>query len=247
MTATDMSIDLEMIADAAGVVAEAFGLGQQASPIDDWAVDDGDQVIGAIVAGPDPFHLYLAVNVGIAGRLLSDHDRLVAGLTEAVRSLVGPTAAFTLEEVGITVGHPEAFAGIFDGGQLCAIFGVASMDAAARMAAGDAGTADATATSADVFEPQSFQMGDGHGLVNAGALELLSDVEMEVTVELGRTSMPIRDLLSLQPGMVVEIDRAAGAPIDVLVNGRRIASGEVVVIDEEFGVRITEIIAVGER
>ena len=49
MTATDMSIDLEMIADAAGVVAEAFGLGQQASPIDDWAIDDGDQVIGRAV------------------------------------------------------------------------------------------------------------------------------------------------------------------------------------------------------
>jgi flagellar motor switch protein FliN/FliY len=57
--------------------------------------------------------------------------------------------------------------------------------------------------------------------------------------------MPIRDLLSLQPGMVVEIDRAAGAPIDVLVNGRRIACGEVVVIDEEFGIRITEIVAGG--
>jgi flagellar motor switch protein FliN/FliY len=233
-----MSIDLEMIADAAGVVAEAFGLGQQASPIADWAIDDGDQVIGAIVAGPDPFRIYLAVNVGIAGRLLSDPDRLVAGLTEAARSLVG-AAAFTIEEVGLTAGSPEAFAGIFDGGELCAIFGVASLEAAARQAAEPA--------QADVFEPQSFQMGDGHGLVNAGALELLSDVEMEVTVELGRTSMPIRDLLSLQPGMVVEIDRAAGAPIDVLVNGRRIASGEVVVIDEEFGVRITEIIAVGDR
>ena len=246
MTATDMSIDLEMIADAAGVVAEAFGLGQQASPIDDWAIDDGDQVIGAIVAGPDPFRIFLAVNVGIGGRLLSDHDRLVSGLTEAARSLVG-AAAFTLEDVGPTVGSPEAFAGIFDGGQLCAIFGVASMEAAARQAAGDTGDAHVAAAPADVFEPQSFQLGDGHGLVNAGALELLSDVEMEVTVELGRTSMPIRDLLSLQPGMVVEIDRAAGAPIDVLVNGRRIASGEVVVIDEEFGVRITEIIAVGDQ
>jgi hypothetical protein len=106
VTATDMSIDLEMIADAAGVVAEAFGLGQQASPIDDWAIDDGDQVIGALVAGPDPFHVYLAVNVGIAGRLLSDHDRLVAGLTEAARSLVGATASFTIEEVGPTAARP---------------------------------------------------------------------------------------------------------------------------------------------
>ncbi len=245
MTATDMSIDLDMITNAARSVADAFGLGQQASPIDGWAIDDGDQVLGAVVAGDDPFHLYLAVNAGIAGRLLADRDRLVAGLTDAARALVGPTTTFTLEQVGPAEGRPEAFAGIFDGDQLCAIFGVASMEAAARSAAGE----DVAAESAggDVFEPQAFQAADGLGLVNAGALELLSDVEMEVTVELGRTSMPIRDLLSLQPGMVVEIDRAAGAPIDVLVNGRRIASGEVVVIDEEFGVRITEIIAVGDR
>jgi flagellar motor switch protein FliN/FliY len=78
------------------------------------------------------------------------------------------------------------------------------------------------------------------------ALRILHDVDMVVTAELGRTRMPIRELLSLTPGMVVEIDRAAGAPIDLLVNGRLIASGEVVVIDEEFGVRITEIAAVDE-
>ena len=66
---------------------------------------------------------------------------------------------------------------------------------------------------------------------------------MVVTAELGRTTMPMRELLGLTPGVVVEIDRAAGSPIDLLVNGRRIASGEVVVIDEEFGIRITDIIA----
>ena len=64
---------------------------------------------------------------------------------------------------------------------------------------------------------------------------------MTVTAELGRTMMPVRELLGLSPGMVVEIDRMAGAPIDLLVNGRRIAVGEVVVIDEEYGIRITEI------
>lgn len=247
MTATDISIDLDQIADAAGVVAEAFGLGQQASPIDGWEVDDGDLVIGAVVNGDDPFYLYLAVNASIGARLMHDPDRLSAGLAEAARSLVGRSASFTIEEVAPTTGSPEAFAGIFDQGQLCAIFGIASMEAAARSAAGDTGPAPEPLPTADTFEPQALNMADNQFLVNAGALELLSDVEMEVTVELGRTSMPIRELLSLQPGMVVEIDRVAGAPIDVLVNGRRIASGEVVVIDEEFGVRITEIVAVGDR
>jgi flagellar motor switch protein FliN/FliY len=65
---------------------------------------------------------------------------------------------------------------------------------------------------------------------------------MGVTAELGRTRMTVRDLLSLTPGSVVELDRAAGSPVDVLVNGTLIARGEVVVIDEEFGIRISEII-----
>lgn len=75
-----------------------------------------------------------------------------------------------------------------------------------------------------------------------GPIELLHEVEMGVTVELGRTRMLVRDILALSPGSVVELDRAAGAPIDVLVNGTLIARGEVVVIDEEFGIRITEVI-----
>lgn len=74
------------------------------------------------------------------------------------------------------------------------------------------------------------------------SLDLLHDVEMGVTAELGRTRMTVRDLLSLTPGSVVELDRAAGSPVDVLVNGTLIARGEVVVIDEEYGIRISEIV-----
>ena len=66
---------------------------------------------------------------------------------------------------------------------------------------------------------------------------------MGVTAELGRRRMTVRDLLALTPGSVIELDRAAGSPVDVLVNGTLIARGEVVVIDEEFGIRIAEIVA----
>ena len=76
-----------------------------------------------------------------------------------------------------------------------------------------------------------------------GGLDMLHDVEMEVSAELGRTRMSVRELLSLNPGAIVELDRAAGSPADLLVNGRLIARGEVVVIDENFGIRITEIVA----
>ncbi|BCJ43122.1 hypothetical protein GCM10010168_01360 [Actinoplanes ianthinogenes] len=78
-----------------------------------------------------------------------------------------------------------------------------------------------------------------------GGLDMLHDVEMEVSAELGRTRMSVRELLSLTPGAIVELDRAAGSPADLLVNGRLIARGEVVVVDENFGIRITEIVSPG--
>ncbi|MGV8846796.1 flagellar motor switch protein FliN [Tessaracoccus sp.] len=75
-----------------------------------------------------------------------------------------------------------------------------------------------------------------------GSLELLRNVSMEVTVEIGRTKMTVHELLSLHPGEVVELDRAAGSPADLLVNGTLVARGEVVVVDEDFGLRITQIV-----
>ena len=80
----------------------------------------------------------------------------------------------------------------------------------------------------------------------AHSMALLGDVEMGVTAELGRTRMTVRDVLAMTPGAILELDRAAGGPVDVVVNGTLIARGEVVVIDEEFGIRITEIIGYGE-
>lgn len=73
-------------------------------------------------------------------------------------------------------------------------------------------------------------------------IEMLHGVILDVTVELGRTRMSVRDLLALAPGTVLELDRAAGSPADLLVNGRIVARGEVVVVDEDFGLRVTEIV-----
>jgi flagellar motor switch protein FliN/FliY len=72
-------------------------------------------------------------------------------------------------------------------------------------------------------------------------LTRLLDVPLEVTVELGRTERLVRDILALVPGSVLTLDHVAGEPVDVLVNGRRIARGEVVVVDDNFAVRIVEI------
>ena len=70
----------------------------------------------------------------------------------------------------------------------------------------------------------------------------IMDVPLEVTVELGRTTKSIQEILDFAPGTIIELDKIAGEPIDVLVNGKYVAKGEVVVIEESFGVRITEII-----
>ena len=74
-------------------------------------------------------------------------------------------------------------------------------------------------------------------------LERLYDVPVELAVEIGRTHMTIRETLALGPGSIVTLDRLAGEPVDLLVNGKPIARGEVVVIDEEFGLRVTEVVA----
>jgi flagellar motor switch protein FliN/FliY len=83
------------------------------------------------------------------------------------------------------------------------------------------------------------------GLV-AARLGLISNVEMALTVEIGRTRMSVRDALALEPGKVIELDRSAGAPADVLLNGRLIAHGEVVVVDQDYAVRITRILDTAE-
>lgn len=94
------------------------------------------------------------------------------------------------------------------------------------------------------IQPAQFQSfsNDGKGIPGQENIGLIMDVPLEVTVELGRTTKSISEILSFTPGTIIELDRIAGEPIDVLVNGKLVAKGEVVVIEESFSVRITEII-----
>jgi flagellar motor switch protein FliN/FliY len=89
------------------------------------------------------------------------------------------------------------------------------------------------------------------GGADAGArdvnLEVILDVPVTLSMEVGRTRIPIRNLLQLNQGSVVELDRAAGEPLDVFVNGTLVAHGEVVVVNEKFGIRLTDVISPAER
>lgn len=79
------------------------------------------------------------------------------------------------------------------------------------------------------------------------SMDLLLDIDLELSVELGRASIPVRDVLNMGPGSIVELEKLAGEPVDILINGKYIAKGEVVVVDEHFGVRVTEISSRTER
>jgi flagellar motor switch protein FliN/FliY len=85
---------------------------------------------------------------------------------------------------------------------------------------------------------------DGGREVN---IDVILDVPVTLSMEVGRTKIPIRNLLQLNQGSVVELDRAAGEPLDVFVNGTLVAHGEVVVVNEKFGIRLTDVISPAER
>ena len=123
----------------------------------------------------------------------------------------------------------------------------ATPEAAAGLAAaglaGAAGTAGAAGAGAANVQPAQFtNVSTARSATRVDAMRMLYDVEMTLTAEIGRAKMPVKQILDLVPGTIVELDRVAGSPADLMVNGHLVARGEVVVVDEEYGLRITEII-----
>jgi flagellar motor switch protein FliN/FliY len=102
---------------------------------------------------------------------------------------------------------------------------------------------------APAVQPASFQELTREPVVNAqpGNLELVLDIPVNLTVEMGRAKMVIRNLLQLTQGSIVELDGLAGEPMSIMVNGTLIAQGEVVVVNDKFGIRVTDIITPEER
>ena len=132
---------------------------------------------------------------------------------------------------------------------------LASMAGADVMSATAVATAPAAAQTArsqaapTAVHPVQFMplTPDSFGQDSPGGMDLLLDVSLEVSVDLGHSQMTIREVLGLRNGSVIELDKLAGEPVDVSVNGTLIARGEVVVVDEKFGVRITEVVSRAKR
>ena len=117
--------------------------------------------------------------------------------------------------------------------------------AMAEQTAAEGGTADADELPAAEFD--NLEDSGGAAVGDEANLDVILDIPVTVSMEIGRTRLSIRNLLQLNQGSVVELDRLAGEPMDVLVNGTLVAHGEVVVVNEKFGIRLTDVISPAER
>lgn len=100
---------------------------------------------------------------------------------------------------------------------------------------------------AESVDLEEFDLNPNEGKVNNPELDIILDIPVTISMEVGSTSITIRNLLQLNQGSVIELDRLAGEPLNVLVNGTLIAHGEVVVVNEKFGIRMTDVISPSER
>ncbi len=117
----------------------------------------------------------------------------------------------------------------------------------ANQMGGDFGTGDVASDDQDVKQADFQQLSATSDKEGPRNIELLMDVELPISIELGRTRMRISDILALGPGSIVELDKLVGEPVDLLVNQKCVAQGEVVVVEESFGLRITQLISPEER
>jgi flagellar motor switch protein FliN len=119
---------------------------------------------------------------------------------------------------------------------------------AAALAESQPETASEVHAPADQISPAAFQnFSPTTGNTAGNDINMILDIPVQLTVELGRTRIPIKHILQLAQGSVVELETMAGEPMDVLVNGYLIAQGEVVVVNEKFGIRLTDIVTPSER
>ncbi len=224
--------------------------------IDAWP-HGGDVTFAGLALRPPTAGPTATVAVRVAGQRSQLRAAFAAGREEGAGDLqdwLTGAAGVLAELLGDVELVPGAVAGDIPEGTPALEFRLDGGDPAWLWLPGDLLEAALPAVEAvaDVAAPQvrgaavfpSLAAGPAAG---AGEPDALLDVPLVVSVELGRTERQIRDILTLVPGSVLELDRLAGDPLDVLVNGRRVARAEVLVVDEQFAIRITEVLSPRER
>jgi len=124
---------------------------------------------------------------------------------------------------------------------------VSEADAEAAMLAALEADATQPAVNASIADFPQFDSSSKKGLLEDNKLDFLKDLQLNVYIEMGRTKMQIKDILELERGYVIELEKLASEPVDVFVNNKKIAEGEVVVIDKHFGIRITNLLETSKR
>lgn len=124
---------------------------------------------------------------------------------------------------------------------------VSEEEAEAQMLAALEAEDSKTTVDAEIADFPKFNESKKKGFFENDKLEFLKDLQLNIYIELGRTKMEIKDILELERGYVIELEKLASEPVDVYVNNKKIAEGEVVVIDKHFGIRITSLLEAGER
>ena len=266
---SDLSAALDAAASALTPLLPSengLSLGGPASAVADLrpTLPGGDaRIVASGIGGLDGSTLVVALAADLAD-ILEQGPRGMLDLAEVLRPALsaalesmagrlGPLSLGATSVVGPDEGPPggDAVAAQLVDGDRVAVTVALVVPAAGPLAAGadpapaaqPAAPAPAAVAALASFDPLGAGLPGGPaGNGVHRSLEVLHDVEMGVTAELGRTRLTVRTLLGLVPGAVVELDRAAGSQVDLLVNGTLIARGEVVVIDDEFGVRISEVV-----
>lgn len=225
-----------LLATAAATVAgtlaasEPLTAGRPTGDADIW--EDGGQAVLVGFTGSSAGELVLAVDPEFADALGNstlgplDLAAALAPTLEALALAIGPVVLGPAQVLDARLGLHRAL-GHGDAG-IVPLLGAERVRAAVAI-----GLDTAPAAAAQTSAVQE---------VTDDRLNLLRGVEMEATAELGRARMTVNDLLSLRNGAVIELDRVAGSPADLYVNGRLIARGEVVVVDENYGLRITHVV-----
>ena len=253
-------IDIDALLAAAGAVAvHLTTMGELDARVLEQEERSGGQLDGGVAlsvgcGGANPGQVGLVAGVDAAAALagpaevLEGWEPVMASLVVALTDRVGDLEPQDLHVLESGAGNGPALdpgattVGLFRGDEMVVAIGFRAgqgVEALRGVEAGPVVQQGVGQGDSQVFE----ELVDADTTaVEVRRMRLLSDVEMGVSVELGRTRMTVRDLLALAPGTIVELDKAAGSPVDVLVNGTLMARGEVVVIDEEFAVRISEIV-----
>jgi len=224
-------------ASMAAAVADLIGGGDGTSPpetLEDQHLEAWGKALSALAESAGPALSVAAgseVSVSAGAPEALDAPPTVADLPP----LVGGGEDCVVLTFGISIGS------VAEGSLVQVISPKTAQAAAAAMA--DMGPGGAQGTAKAEFAPLT----PGAQTGSEAGIDMLLDIDLPVTVELGRAEMRIRDVLKLGSGSIVALDRLAGEPVDVVVNGKLVATGEVVVIDENFGVRITSVVSAEDR